>query len=394
MHISTLRGNCPLCFLVICVLICIFTNSTFGMENKQEKNEQEEKINEDKKKKRDSENKNKKKKEKNDNNSIKDLDSSKYSPTSLEIKIPDSKVFNSRRLFNWKNLQHFLSSFSNGVEVNFGNVIKASTNFKGNIEKKKILIVGAGLKYDDDVKDSQILFADESLEGDKDRESYYPFNAYLIDKDGTYMGTFLPSFGNTFSFADASFDIGKKNINNEEFFTQAKEQFDTVIFELLDNDAYTQTSFKNVSELLKGGGQFILNCPIKFIAASQKELENSKYIKAKIPLKSELAEETIIKETNTQFLYLKNDPTSNIFNVYFPSTEKNNNPIKKALKDHIGYIVFTILKEQFEMLLKECKFTSIQETTEIPADLVTKEKLWYSSLPDRFLIFRKEEKKK
>lgn len=178
-----------------------------------------------------------------------------YSELSQELLGNKINIIKERRLFQWKNPEHFLSSFSGSVPVTFDGIIKGFATFKGNINtQEKILVIGGGLAYDDLKSDcSETFFLSEEVSQNKDRINYYPFNTYLIDYDGIfeYSSPERPIL----SFSDFAADITKApNITQD---LGLNSEFDIIILEHLPHTVYTTEGIENIKSLLKPEGILI-----------------------------------------------------------------------------------------------------------------------------------------
>lgn len=195
-----------------------------------------------------------------------------------------SEIYSQRRLFKWTSPELFLDSFVKGVPVEFigGNLKGTQVTFSTNTTaKEKILIVGGGLAWDDDVAAVKTpIFASETTDYIK-RAKYYPFNAYLVDLEGKYYDNgklnFIESHPDKLVDIRIPIDTKETKVIPSIF----KKTFDIVIFEYLYPDALTLDAFKNAYEMLKSNGKLILNCPVYLQAQEEKELQQKKEFIAK-----------------------------------------------------------------------------------------------------------------
>lgn len=158
----------------------------------------------------------------------------------------DSRVRLVRRLTNYPSIEYYTNSFeAEGI----------------NEAEDKILVIGGGLAWDDDVKIfNKKIFSPESEGG---RLKFYPVSAYLIDR---WMSTYDEAVQSKPDFL-RSVDIkGRLPIE----FSTFENFFEVIISEYLPFDILRdRTALDNIGFLLKEGGTFIVNNRMKFIESSR-----------------------------------------------------------------------------------------------------------------------------
>lgn len=289
-----------------------------------------------------------------------------------------SDIYLQRRLFQWTP-EKFINSFKNYVAIEFiaGDQKKINCSFGGNLHKEKILIVGGGLIYDDDVKGATSQFISKSYESYNDRIQYYPFNAYLVDLDGTRM-----YHGNGSSYSDSSGDIENKETIPSIF---TKDQFDIIVFEHIDSYLINQNVLTNILSILKPEGTLIFNCPIELtiknnIEEIKKDLEQYKSIEIKDVGTICFVPNQILKKSASRFL-LHFVPTKEI---QLKIQHMNSTELNIELQKHTPQILKNF-REVANEWVQQFGFKSLDVTFSSP-------KYWFSSCCDEgyCLAYKKE----
>lgn len=187
-----------------------------------------------------------------------------------------------RRLFQWESYEQFLQSFEEG-----GVVVKFFTDDTlGDLAGKtariintgmpKVLIIGAGLAYDDRVPGSTGYFPQALPAEDPYRIRYYPMNAFLIDADGDQVK------------ADLKVDLKEPMGVRDGIPIEFLYSFDFVVLEYIPIPILRDKNFIKIYGVLKPGGSAIFNSPID---ESSLEVINKKSLAGQHELRTLEAEE-------------------------------------------------------------------------------------------------------
>lgn len=279
------------------------------------------------------------------------------------LTLPD--YYHQRRLFNWKDPQQFLDSFTKkeGVEVNFiaGELEnKKGIYFTGNLKnKERILVIGAGLTYDDDVNPSKVFFTANERTG---RIKFYPFNTYLADL-GTYWYSEKEISSNPDQKASIKIPVGEKEGIYKDFI---KEPFDVVVLEYIFFSLINQNNLTNISQILRPGGVLIFNCPVSLVSITKEDLKDHKddnYIDIEGLGRVYYTPNELLPKSVSRFL-LHCFPTNEI-------REMEESEINQVLQQYTPQ-VFMAFKEVINEWMKGFGFSTAVIETKTPLS-------WYSS---------------